>query len=49
MKITCTAKEFAEMVRRCECHSCGHCVLTAVCGDKYLEDAVNVEIVKEDT
>lgn len=37
------------MVRRCECHSCVHCVLEAVCGDGYLEDAVNIEIVKEET
>ena len=48
MKIVCTTKEYAEMVRRCECRGCGYCVLEAVCGEKYLEDAVGVEIVKEE-
>lgn len=49
MKITCTVQEFGEIVRQCECCSCEHCVLKELCGDGVFEDAVNVEIVKEDT
>jgi len=49
MKITCTVQEFGEIVRRCECCSCAHCVLANICGDEPFENAVSVEIVKEDT
>ena len=47
MKITCTQKEFGELVRNCETISCPHCPLRTVCGDDMIEEAVKFEIIEE--
>ena len=34
MKISCTVKEFGQIVRGCEKCSCYNCPLIEICGDK---------------
>lgn len=54
MKITCTKKEFANLIRTCngaaEGGSCYGCVLTNLCGDALLEESeqIHVEITQEE-
>ena len=48
MKIRCTKKEFAQLVRACEgegrLKTCTGCVLADVCGQELIEDAGGFEI-----
>ena len=51
MKIRCTKKEFAQLVRACEVNgrlkNCAGCVLADVCGKELIEDAVEFEIEED--
>lgn len=51
MKIQCTKKEFAQLIRGCENsgreRNCSDCVLADVCGEELIEDAVEFEIEEE--
>lgn len=51
MKISCTVKEFAQIVRGCEKNSCYNCPLSEVCGgdkEKGIEQFVEAADVVED-
>ena len=51
MKIQCTKKEFAQLIRACQgdgrMKTCAGCVLADVCGEELIEDAVEFEIEEE--
>ena len=51
MKIQCTKKEFAQLIRACEgegrLKTCAGCVLADVCGEELIEDAVEFEIEED--
>lgn len=48
MKITCTKKEFANLIRTCngtaEGGSCYGCALTNLCGDRVVEESEHIRI-----
>ena len=51
MKIRCTKKEFAQLVRACENggqeRRCSDCVMADFCGEELIEDAVEFEIEED--
>ena len=51
MKLICTAREFAGLIRMCaairEKEGCSGCVLCAECDEFLLEAAIDVEIAEE--
>lgn len=51
MKITCTQKEFAQLIRACDGEGnnlpCVGCLLEEICGDELPEDAVEFEIQED--
>lgn len=47
MKITCTLQEWSQLIRQCEKANggCFNCALHDVCGEVYIENAIEVEII----
>ena len=52
MKIVCTKKEFAQLIRDCNgmgrIGACAQCVLADFCGDQLVEDAVEFELTEDE-
>ena len=48
MKIICTLEEYARMIRMCQrgrdLNDCKGCVMANICGEDFIEDAVQFEI-----
>lgn len=48
MKISCTVKELAQMVRDCDNGECSSCVLNNICTGGTIEDFVRADDITDD-
>lgn len=47
MKISCTVKEFGQMVRDCDNGDCGSCALRNICEGGTIEDFVRADDITD--